>query len=143
MQISKDIAAIWRYLRWHRNQYMEPFGLKSIHARYLLEVCKNPGISQDGLTQRLGFDKSNVARQAAFLEENGFLRRCPGQDKRVLCLHPTEKTLQLLPGLEKAMEQWEQQLLRGLYPEEIAQLTVLLEKLRSASEQEDSHGTVK
>lgn len=137
MGISKDIGTIFRYLHRQRHQYLEPFGLKSIHGRYLLEVCKNPGISQDGLSQVLGFDKSNVARQAAFLEENGFLRRCPGQDKRMLCLHPTDKTLQLLPGLEKAMEQWEQKLLRGLSRQEIQVLSGLLEKLCRASEQEE------
>lgn len=136
MQISKDIGAIFRYLHRQRHQYLEPLGLKSIHGRYLLAICKNPGISQDGLSQVLGFDKSNVARQAAFLEENGFLRRCPGQDKRMLCLHPTDKTLQLLPGLEEAMEQWEQQLLRGLTRQEIQVLSGLLEKLRRAAEQE-------
>lgn len=140
MQISKDILAVFRYLRRHRNQYMEPFGLKSIHAKYLIEVCRSPGISQDGLTQLLGFDKSSVARQAAFLEENGFLRRSPGEDRRVLRLHPTEKTLQLLPGLEAAMEQWERQLLRGLSREETAQLALLLDKVRGAAEQEDAHG---
>lgn len=137
MQISKDIAAVGRYLRRHRNQYMEPFGLKSIHARYLIEVCENPGISQDGLTQLLNFDKSNVARQAALLEEQGFLQRSPGEDKRVLRLYPTEKTLALLPGLQTAMDGWERDLLRSLTPEEESTFAALLAKIRDRAEQED------
>ena len=137
MQISKDIATISRYLRRHRNEYMEPFGLKSIHARYLIEICQNPGISQDGLAQLLGFDKSSVARQATLLEEQGFLLRSPGEDKRVLQLHPTEKTLALLPGLQAAMEGWEHNLVRDLTQEERALLAALLGKLRARTEQED------
>lgn len=137
MQISKDIAAVGRYLRRHRNQYMEPFGLKSIHARYLIEVCENPGISQDGLTQLLSFDKSSVARQAALLEEQGFLQRSPGEDKRVLRLYPTEKTLALLPGLQTAMDGWERDLLRSLTPEEESAFAALLAKIRDRAEQED------
>lgn len=137
MQISKDIAAVGRYLRRHRNQYMEPFGLKSIHARYLIEVCENPGISQDGLTQLLSFDKSSVARQAALLEEQGFLQRSPGEDKRVLRLYPTEKTLALLPGLQAAMDGWERDLLRSLTPEEESTFAALLAKIRDRAEQED------
>lgn len=137
MQISKDIAAVGRYLRRQRNQYMEPFGLKSIHARYLIEVCDNPGISQDGLTQLLGFDKSNVARQAALLEENGFLRRSPGEDKRVLQLYPTEKTLEMLPKLCEAMDSWERRLLQELTREERQTFATLLAKVRIATEQEE------
>lgn len=137
MQISMDIAAVSRYLRRHRNQYMEPFGLKSIHARYLVEVCQNPGISQDGLTQLLSFDKSSVARQAALLEEQGFLRRSPGEDKRVMRLYPTEKTLELLPGLQAAMERWERDLLRALTEEEAGSFAALLAKVRIRAERED------
>lgn len=137
MQISKDVMTVARYLRRQRNRYMEPFGLKSIHARYLIEVCQNPGISQDGLTQLLGFDKSNVARQAALLEEDGFLRRCPGADKRVLQLHPTEKTLELLPNLQQAMDSWERELLQDLTPEEEAIFESLFAKVCARAELED------
>lgn len=137
LQISNDIAAIGRYLRRHRNSYMEPFGLKSLHARFLIEICRSPGISQDGLTQLIGFDKSNVARQAALLEEQGFLTRRAGEDKRVLRLYPTEKTLALLPGLQDAMDIWEQDLLRNLTPEERTLFAALLTKIRIQAEKED------
>ncbi len=140
MQITKDLAAIGRYLRRCRHQYMAPFGLKSIHARLLIEVCENPGISQDGLGQKLGFDKSNITRQAAFLEEAGYLTRKQGQDKRVLALYPTDKTAQLLPGLQEAMQEWEHSLLRELTAREQETLSLLLAKLRATAEREDRDG---
>lgn len=140
MQITKDLAAIGRYLRRCRHRYMAAYGLKSIHARLLIEVCENPGISQDCLSQRVGFDKSNITRQACFLEEQGFLERKQGQDKRVLALYPTEKTAQLLPGLQSAMEEWEQSLLRALTDREQETLQALLTKLRTVAEQGDRDG---
>ena len=134
MQISKDIAAIGRYLRRQRNRYMAPLGLKSIHARLLLAILEEPGISQDGLAQAVGFDKSNVARQIAVLEEAGYVRRCPAAtDKRVLELTPTEKTLALQPQLLAAMEQWEEKLVSPLTMEEKQQLGCLLAKLRAVA----------
>jgi DNA-binding MarR family transcriptional regulator len=134
MQISKDIAAVSRYLRRQRNRYMAPLGLKSIHARLLLNILDCPGISQDGLAQKTGFDKSNIARQVAVLENAGFLSRSPSlNDKRVLELTPTEKTLALQPELLAAMEQWEENLLATLTDREIQQLTRLLGKLRAAT----------
>ena len=138
MQVSKDLAAVSRYLRRQRNRYMEPLGLKSIHARFLLDICQEPGISQDGLAQRIGMDKSNVARQVALLEEGDFLYRQPAaQDKRMLCLYPTEKTRQLLPDLQQAMEKWEAALLQDLQEEEKILFARLLSRIRISAERED------
>lgn len=138
MQFSKDIAKISKYFRRRRNQYMEPFGLKGIHARLLADVFEDPGISQDKLAQRLCIDKSNVARHVAFLEENGFLERRPSrEDKRVLCLYVTDKTRELLPGFQKAMNDWEGELLAALSREERGQLLCLLRKACATTERED------
>lgn len=138
MEISKDFAAVSRYLRRQRNRIMAPLGLKGIHARLLLDILEEPGISQDGLAQKAGFDKSNIARQVAFLEEAGFLQRRPDpQDKRVLQVYPTEKTLSLQPQLLGAMEQWEAQLLKDLTPQESKTLALLLEKVRIAAMEDE------
>lgn len=140
MRFTKDISAVSRYLRRQRDRYMEPLGMKSLHARFLLEVCRAPGITQDQLTQLLGFDKSSVARQAAFLEEQGYLTRQAGSDKRVLLLQPTEKTLTLEPELTRHMNSWEQTLLQDLSVEEQQMLLELLRRVRSRAEKEEKHG---
>ena len=140
MRFTKDVSAVSRYLRRQRDHYMEPLGMKSLHARFLLEVCRTPGITQDQLTQLLGFDKSSVARQAAFLEEQGYLHRQTGSDKRVLLLQPTEKTLALEPELTRQMNLWEQTLLQDLSPEEQQTLLELLRRVRSRAEKEEKHG---
>ena len=140
MRFTKDISVVSRYLRRQRDRYMEPLGMKSIHARFLMEVCRAPGITQDQLTQLLGFDKSSVARHAAFLEEQGYLTRQAGADKRVLQLQPTEKTLALEPELTRQMNLWEQTLLQELTVEEQQTLLDLLRRVRSRAEQEEKHG---
>ena len=140
MRFTKDISAVSRYLRRQRDRYMEPLGMKSIHARFLMEVCRAPGITQDQLTQLLGFDKSSVARHAAFLEEHGYLTRQAGADKRVLLLQPTEKTWILEPELTRQMNLWEQTLLQELSLEEQQTLLELLRRVRSRAEQEEKHG---
>ena len=140
MRFTKDISAVSRHLRRQRDRYMEPLGMKSIHARFLMEVCRAPGITQDQLTQLLGFDKSSVARHAAFLEEQGYLTRQAGADKRVLQLQPTEKTLALEPELTRQMNLWEQTLLQELTMEEQQTLLDLLRRVRIRAEQEEKHG---
>lgn len=143
MRISKEIVAVSRYFRQQRHGYMEQLGLKGLHARFLTDICQDPGISQDGLAQRIGIDKSNVARQVAFLEENEFLYREPSSsDKRVLCLYPTEKTLDMLPGLQAAMELWEQTLLQDLTEQEAEQLYALLARVSQRARKEYADGKI-
>jgi len=109
--------------------------LKGYHAVYLIEISADPGISQDQLAQKLKVDKSNVARQVAFLEENGYLTRQPSpKDKRVQQLFATEKATCLVQPLRESTDCWEQQLFAVLTQEELDTLTSLLARLRTAAE---------
>ena len=128
--IIGDINAIDRCGRRYRTDALEPLGLKGCHGRYLREICRNPGIFQEQLTESVLVNKSNVARQVAALEEGGFLeRRACGKDRRLLRLYPTEKTLALLPQIEEIFSNWEAALLQELSQEEQDQLEALLQKI--------------
>lgn len=131
-QIIRDIIEIARCSVQYRADQLAPMGLKSIHASYLMEICANPGISQDGLARLICINKSNVARQAAILEEDGFIIRKPSSaDKRVMELYPTEKTLALLPEISQILKCWEGCIGSTLSEEEIDQLTALLAKMKA------------
>ena len=69
-QIIRDITEIARCGAQYRTEALAPMGLKACHASYLTEICAHPGISQDKLAARICINKSNVARQAAILEED-------------------------------------------------------------------------
>ena len=130
-QFSSNFNAVDRYLRRYRREYMAPYGLKGIHARLFMAICRTPGCSQDQLAKRMWFDKSTIARQMELLEKKGFVTRRPSEtDKRVLCVYPTEQMLQIQPDLQASMEQWEQTLLQDLTEEEKQQLNDLLARLR-------------
>ena len=110
-------------------------GLKACHASYLTEICANPGISQDKLASIICINKSNVARQAAILEEEGFIIRTPSTtDKRIMQLFPTQKTLDLLPQIDRIMEDWQKLLTQDLEEDEQLLLERMLgQLLRRAS----------
>lgn len=130
-QIIRDMLEISRCGVQYRSDYLAPMGLKSIHASYLTEICANPGISQDKLARLIYINKSNVARQVAALEEAGFVeRRVCGKDKRVMRLYPTEKTLDLLPQIQRIMEDWQSMLTQDLSEGEQTLLEAMLEKLK-------------
>ena len=129
-QIIRDMLEISRCGVQYRADNLAQYGLKSIHASYLTEICANPGISQDRLAQLICINKSNVARQVAVLEEDGFVRRVPSEaDKRVMELYPTEKTLELLPGIRDILRCWEGCITQDLSEEEKECLSSFLSKM--------------
>jgi DNA-binding MarR family transcriptional regulator len=130
-QIIRDMTEITRCGVQYRSDTLAELGLKACHASYLMDICAEPGISQDRLARRLCINKSNVARQVAILEEEGFLRRSPSAaDKRVMELFPTEKTLALLPRIGQILGRWDEYITRDLTPQEKEQLSGLLAKMK-------------
>ena len=140
-QIIRDITEISRCGAQYRSEALAPLGLKACHASYLTEICAHPGISQDKLAGRICINKSNVARQAAFLEEEGFIKRIPSSsDKRIMELHPTQKTLDLMPQISPILRQWEACLTTEFTEEETAVLETLLSRMREkASDWMENH----
>ena len=135
-QIIRDITEIARCGSQYRTEALAPMGLKACHASYLTEICAHPGISQDKLAARICINKSNVARQAAALEEDGFITRIPSPtDKRIMQLYPTQKTLDLLPSITPILGCWEACLTADISEEEKA----LLERLLSRMKDKASH----
>lgn len=129
--IVRDITEIARCGAQYRSRAMASMELKGCHASYLEEICACPGISQDRLAERICVNKSNVGRQATALEEGGFITRVPcDQDRRVLRLYPTEKTLALLPEIRSVLDRWSGHLTGELSAEEAELLSVLLEKMK-------------
>ena len=130
-QIIRDITEIARCGAQYRTEALSPMGLKACHASYLLEISAHPGISQDKLAARICINKSNVARQTASLEEDGFILRVPcEQDKRIMQLYPTQKTLDLLPEIRQILTQWEDCLTAEVSEEERQILTRLLGRMK-------------
>lgn len=130
-QIIRDITEISRCGAQYRSETLAPMGLKACHASYLTEICAHPGVSQDQLAARICINKSNVARQVAVLEEDGFLTRTPSpSDKRIMELYPTQKALDLLPSIEPILRDWEACLTGGISEEEKAVLESLLARMK-------------
>ncbi len=130
-QLNNDLYAIIRCGIQFRGEKTAPFGLKSCHISYLSRICCYPGISQDQLAQMMFINKSNVARQAAALEKSGFITRTPSpSNKRVLQLHPTQKTQELMPRLEQIVEAWDRQIMDGLTEDEVQTVAGILQKMK-------------
>ena len=130
-KITPYIMSLSRCSALYRSQKLEPLGIKGIHGSYLIQICHNPGISQDQLAKKLFINKSNIARQVAVLEEGGFLQRKPSSvDKRVMELYPTEKAKQILPQVQEVFRQSDRMLTEDLTEDEIRFVTEVLQRMK-------------
>lgn len=124
------INRIARCSNLYRSEKLAGDGLNGCQSTYVLNICRNPGISQEKLARLILINKSNVARQLAILEQNGFVTRVPSEsDRRVLCIYPTEKMKAALPKVEKVLVDWREYLTEDFTPEEKDTLSRLLERV--------------
>ena len=98
--VYKWITLANRHYYMYLNRALAPFGINSSQYLFILNLCRDPGITQDKLPERICVNKSNVARTLAQLEKKGLIRRQvnPG-DKRTAAVFPTERARELYPRI--------------------------------------------
>ncbi len=134
--IMHNITDIARCAAQFRSEELAPLGLKSCHASYLCVICSNPGITQDQLARKIFINKSNVARQLAILEEEGFVeRRNDPEDKRAMQVFPTQKAQDCLPKIDEIFKTWETIVFQDLTGQEQLLISKILEKMKERAGQ--------
>lgn len=139
----KYISRIHRCSNLWRVEQLKDEELTGIQHIYIFHICKNPGISQEKLTQRISVNKSNVARQLSSLQNNGFIiRKTSEQDKRVYEVYPTDKALRLYPVVVDLMEKWNGLLLNELDETERKLLLQVLPKIAKKAKELSREGGI-
>ena len=128
--ISRYINIISRCGNMYRNERLKDTDLGTAHHTYLFTICRNPGISQEKLARMIYINKSNVTRNLAVLEKNGYIERRPSeQDKRVMLVYPTQKAEETLPKLREIMRDWNDIVAADLTEDELEQLRDILSRI--------------
>ena len=129
--LMKNINRIARCAEQYRNDRLEPFGLTGSQYSVILSVCREPGITQDRLSELVYINKSNVARQLSQLEENGYVTREQGEKhRRTIKVFPTEKSLETVPVIRDTLRQWSEYITEGFDESEKEILLAMLEKMK-------------
>ena len=87
----KWIALANRHYLMYLNKRLASYGLSGSQYLFILNICRQPGLTQDKLPDIIHINKSNVTRALAHLEKLGFIRReVNPQDKRTAAVFPTQ-----------------------------------------------------
>jgi DNA-binding MarR family transcriptional regulator len=96
-------------------------------------VCRQPGLTQSDLAEKMTKDKPTITRILDRLEKKNLVgRRQNARDRRSFTIHPTAEGLKLFPVLEKIVLSFADHILGDLSGERIA---AFLETLRHIAAQ--------
>jgi DNA-binding MarR family transcriptional regulator len=91
-EFQDAMVALIRTLGLHqpdRTPCGQPVSVAEAHA--VLELSRNPGLSQNGLAARLRLEKSSVSRIVTALEKRGWVKRTRNAaDSRIVHVHLTD-----------------------------------------------------
>ena len=131
-KFMKMLNNISRSQAIYRHSKISAKDLQSGHYSYVLCICREPGRSQEEIAKDLCVNKSTVARNLNFLEENGYiLRRSLPTDKRQFSVHPAEKMLAILPEVKTASVEWMTLLSEGIPQNELEIFDAVLHRMET------------
>ena len=141
-RFMKMLNNICRSQAIYRHSRISAEDLQSSHYAFVLVICREPGRSQEDLARELCVNKSTVARNINYLEEQGYVSRSPlPHDKRQFSVYPTEKAMKELPEFRAASSEWMALLSEGIPQEELdifdAVLRQMQDKAREIIEQQE------
>lgn len=130
ISFMRYISRIERCAKQYRYDRFIEDNISGYQYSYILNICREPGISQDKLSKLLYINKSNVTRQVALLEQNGYIIRKTSEfDKRVIELYPTKLAEEILPKIMNVLHQWNDLLTEDFTEEEKDIMQKLLERM--------------
>lgn len=131
-RFMKMLNNISRSQAIYRHRRVSADDIQTGHYAFVLAICGKPGRSQEELARELCINKSTVARNLNYLEENGYITRTPlPNDKRCFSVYPTEKMLAILPEVKQASIEWMQLLSDGIPEKELAVFNSVLERMQA------------
>lgn len=127
--IEKWCSVFNRRIRTEINRRCSPYGLNEANFFYLLIVDEDPGISQNRMIEIIQRDQSIVTRHINHLVDAGWLeKRTATSDRRKSELFLTDKGREIIPVLDRIMDDISEESVAGLTRDEAATLERLLKK---------------
>lgn len=132
--VNRNISILYRYgqrfLAQKLKSYSLPFEVGQIP--FILQVYRNPGITQEGISSNAVMDKGTTARGVKQLEKLGLVtREIDVKDRRINHIFPTSKALEIKEQVFEILRELHVVLYQGLNENEIASTLSLLNFMKT------------
>lgn len=128
--LIRYIGRLEQQRRRYINESLRAYKLHHSMFRVILALDREPGVSQDYISDILWIDKSNVARLCRQLEELRYIRREQSQeDRRQKKLYLTDNGRELLPEIRRLLSKYQEIVTEGMDEREAKEVLRLLEHM--------------
>ena len=131
--INKIISKLYRYNQCFFAKKLREYSvpIEVAHIPSLMQVYRNPGITQDGISINIGMDKGTVARTIKQLEDAGLvIREIDENDRRINHIFATPKGLEIKEQVFKIIEELHGVLYQGFDAGEIDRAFSYIERMK-------------
>lgn len=121
---------VYNKMHHHSTDHLEQYSLTPAQFDVIAQLKLAPGITQQGLAEKLLVTKGNICGLIDRLEKQGLVeRRADPEDRRSNLLHLTEKAEKLAECVVPAQERYIQEHMEALSDDEQRTLLALLRDL--------------
>lgn len=129
--VSRKLNVLGRDYLAALDEHMERFGIDRHYYPLTLIVHHDGQLTQKGLTEILGKDKSLIVKIIDRLSAKGFVeRRVNPDDRREHFLAPTDKAKEVVPHLLKEFDHMNRSASKGISKQDMAVFESVLLKMR-------------
>lgn len=126
----KNLYVINKYWYIFIQSKFSRYNLTGSDYEILIYLSNNNGVNQDNICTHFVMDKGTVAKSAARLEENGYIKRQINvKNKREKNIYLTPSGKEIAICIKEAMQQWDSKCLDGLTENEINLFSALSQKV--------------
>ncbi len=132
IKILRHLSIIMRKHRGNLLRKLAKYNLSAGEQPIFMEICGNPGISQDKIAEVVYVDKGFVTRVIKHLEANGMVyRQKDEEDKRVNRVFPTDLAMERYKLVKKELKLINDVVAKEFGPEELIALEDYLSRLEA------------
>ncbi len=111
-------------------QHVEPYGLAPAQFTTMVEIWRDPGVTQRLLVERLGVEQGTMTNTLSRIERDGFITRRPHEtDGRAQSLFLTDKAMALMEPAIEGARRANDEALACLTPEEREQFLSMTQRV--------------
>lgn len=143
-----NISLLYRCGQKYYDKKLADYQIGAGQLSFLILIYENEGISMQQLAKKGCFDKGTITKSVQKLEELGYVHsNASKDDKRVRCLHTTQKAEEIITDIYMIRQEWWKRLTMDMDTNEASQfetsLSKLCEKARNYDEQDVDENDIK
>ena len=126
--VGQLVSILHRQYQIFVNNALEDLNIGSSEYQFLVLACREEGLIQEQISERLVIDKAATARALCSLEGKGYIYRVEAEcDHRKKKVYPTEAGKACLPIIRSRLNNWTNMVMEELDSDDIKTVTDSLE----------------